>query len=170
MNIRLLIACALALSVSACATLQQYEAANDIRALLISIRDTDQAAFDAHVDKPALKAQLRAVATAEALKRKDQLGALGAVLAGPLVDIIVDRYLRPEVFLAVAEADGYSPDRPIPNAALLTPLIRPLDAEHACVTTKQGGPCAFLFRKEASVWKLVAFQGDPRTLKLNLRL
>jgi len=162
--------CALVLAgaLGACATLQQYEAAGDIRAFLIAIRDTDQAKFDAHIDRPALKEQLRARLTAYVLQRKGVLGAMGSVLAGPMVDFAVDRLAQPQIFLAVAEAEGYSPDRPIPNAALLAPLIKPIDAERACVTTKAGGPCVLVFHKEDGAWKLIAFEGDPKLLKLTL--
>ena len=49
-----------ALALSACATAHRLDAAGDVHALLISIRDNDQAAFDAHVDRPALKKDLQA--------------------------------------------------------------------------------------------------------------
>jgi hypothetical protein len=51
---RLLVVLA-ALALSACATAQKLGAANDVHALLISIRDNDHAAFDAHVDHEALR-------------------------------------------------------------------------------------------------------------------
>jgi hypothetical protein len=159
-----------ALALCSCATLQQYEAAGDIRAFLLAIRDTDQAAFDAHIDRPALKEQLRARLIAYVMQRKDTaaLGVFGAALAGPLVDFAVDHLAQPQVFLAVAEAEGYSPDQPIPSAAFLTPLIKSIDAERACISQKAGGPCVLVFRKEGDAWKLIAFEGDPRMLKLKL--
>jgi hypothetical protein len=163
-------ALALAGALGACATLRQYEAASDVRAFLIAVRDTDQAQFDAHIDRPALKAQLRARLIAHVMQRKDAgaLATLGAALAGPMVDFAVDHLAQPQVFLAVAEAEGYSPDRPIPNAVLLAPLIKPIDTERACVAAKAGGPCVLVFRKEEDAWKLIAFEGDPKLLKLGL--
>ncbi|HUO22375.1 MAG TPA: DUF2939 domain-containing protein [Caulobacteraceae bacterium] len=154
----------------ACATVQQYEAASDIRSFLIAIRDGDQAAFDAHIDRQALKIQLRARLIAYVMARKDAgaVAALGAAMAGALVDFAVDHLAQPQVFLAVAEADGYSPDQPIPNAVLLAPLIKPIDPERACVTQKAGGPCVLVFRREDGAWKLIAFEGDPKMLKLGL--
>jgi hypothetical protein len=157
-----------ALALGACATLQQYEAAGDIRAFLMAIRDGDQAAFDAHIDRPALKEQLRARLIAYVMQRKDTggLAVFGAAMAGPLTDFMVDQLAQPQVFLAVAEAEGYSPDQPVPGAAFLAPLIKPIDAERACVSTKHGGPCVLVFRKEGDAWKLIAFEGDPKMLKL----
>ena len=164
------LAFAAALSLGACVTLQQYEAANDIRAFLLSIRDTDQAAFDAHIDRPALKEQVRARVIAYVMQRQDTggLAVFGAALAGPIADYAVDHLAQPQVFLAVAEAEGYSPDQPVPSAAFLTPLIKPIDADRACVSTKAGGPCVLVFRKEDGAWKLIAFEGDPKMLKLKL--
>ncbi len=158
------------LALSACATLQQYEAAGDIRAFLLAVRDTDQAAFDAHIDRPALKAQVRARLIAYVLQRKDTggLAVFGSAMAGPIADYAVDHLAQPQVFLAVAEAEGYSPDQPVPNAAFLAPLIKPIDGERACISQKAGGPCVLLFRKEDGAWKLIAFEGDPGMLKLKL--
>ena len=48
---RIVVVIALALALSACATAQRLDAAGDVHALLVSIRDEDQAAFDAHVDR-----------------------------------------------------------------------------------------------------------------------
>ena len=56
----------------------------------------------------------------------------------------------------------------MPSAAFLTPLIKPVDADRACVSEKAGGPCLLVFRKEDGAWKLIAFEGDPKMLKLKL--
>ena len=165
-----LLALAGALALGACATLQQYEAAGDIRAFLLAIRDGDQAGFDAHIDRPALKEQVRARVIAYVMQRQDTggLAVLGAAMAGPIADYAVDHLAQPQVFLAVAEAEGYSPDQPVPSAAFLTPLIKPIDSERACISEKAGGPCVLVFRKEDGAWKLIAFEGDPKMLKLKL--
>ena len=168
-TLRVALMFAAVLSLGACATMEQYQAAGDIRAFLLSIRDTDHAAFEAHIDRPALKEQVRGRLMAWALKEDSPLGALGSVLAGPLVNMAVDQLAQPQVFLAVAEADGYSPDRPIPSAAFLAPLIKPIDSERACISTRAGGPCVLVFRNEGGVWKLIAFEGDPGMLKLRFR-
>ena len=156
--------CALALS--GCATLTSYDAAGDVHAFLVSIRDGDRAAFEAHVDRAALKQQLEARVTAGLLKRKDALAALGAVLAGPLADAAVDQLVQPSVFLAVAEAKGYAPSKPLPSRAALTGSLRALDDGRVCVATRRDGPCLLDFEKEDGVWKLVAFEGDVSQLKL----
>jgi len=112
---RLALILGVAILAPACAATTQLSAGNDIHAFLMSIRDDDQASFDAHVDRAALKAQLRAKLIVDASRRSDDLGALAAVVGRPLVDFAVDNLVQPEVFRAAAAELGYSPDRPIPT-------------------------------------------------------
>jgi 3-oxoacyl-(acyl-carrier-protein) synthase len=51
---------------AACATASRLDAANDVHALLVAIRDDDRAAFDARVDREALKAEMTARLSREA--------------------------------------------------------------------------------------------------------
>jgi hypothetical protein len=158
----------LALSLGACATVQRYDAAGDIHAFLVAIRDSDKAGFEAHVDRPALKAQLRARLMAVAMRRGDVQGdiaALAAPFVGAMIDPVVDGLVQPEVFLAIAEANGYSPSRPLPGRTVLATAIRPLEADRVCVTVKSGGPCVLIFRDEGHVWRLTAFEGPADLLK-----
>ena len=145
---------------AACVSPQQLTAANDVHAFLISIRDADRATFDAHVDRSALKAQLAGRLTAEAARHGDTAAALAAVLGPTIVDIGVDNLVRPEVFRAVAEQLGYSPDKPIPGVVGIAQALKPIDGTHVCVITKRDGPCLFTFADEGGVWRLTAFDGD----------
>jgi hypothetical protein len=142
-----------------CATIPRYEAAGDIHAFLVSIRDGDRTTFDQHVDKPALKEQLRSRLMAEAGRSSGSLGSLGALVAGPLVDLGVDTLVRPDVFRAVAVEHGYAPDRPIPGVIAIGQFVRPLDGGRACVIAKRDGPCVLMFRNEGGAWKLIGFEG-----------
>lgn len=162
---RLFLMLAAALAMAGCSTIPQYQAANDIHAFLVSIRDGDRQTFEQHVDRPALKAQLRARVLAEAGQAHGgvSLASFGALLSGPLVDMGVDTLVRPEVFLAVAEQVGYAPDKPLPGTIAIGQFVRPLDGDRACIFTKHGGPCVLVFKDEAGTWKLIAFEG-----KINL--
>ena len=148
------------LALAACATAQKFDAAGDIRAFLVAVRDGDRAAFDSHVDKPALKSNLRArLLTAEAGGHGVQSReALGALLAGPLVDVAVDALARPEVFRAAAELAGYGPDTHIPGALVLGQDLQPMGDERVCALIRHR--CAFVFKHEDGVWKLIDFEGD----------
>jgi hypothetical protein len=156
----------LALLAPACAGTERLSAAGDIHAFLLSVRDGDQATFDAHVDRPALKAQLRAKLIADAERRSDALGALAAVVGRPLVDFAVDDLVQPEVFRVAAAELGYSPDKPIPGVIGIAQALKSVDDDHVCVITKRDGPCVFDFTDEGGVWRLTAFEGDKSLLRL----
>ncbi len=158
---RLPLLLALSLLTAACSTIPRLEASNDLHAFLVAIRDGDRATFDAHVDKPALKAQLRSRLLVETAGGNGAASAptLGALLAGPLVDFGVDALVRPEVFRAVAIDLGYDTARPLPNVLAIAQFVRPLDSGRACVFTKKGGPCVLIFKDEGGTWKLIGFEG-----------
>ncbi len=147
------------LAFAACSTIPRYEAANDIHAFMVAIRDGDRATFDAHVDKPALKTQLHARLMSEAGARHGDLAGMGALLAGPLVDLAVDAAARPEVFRAVAIKYGYDPARPLPGTLAIAQLVRPLDGDRACIVSRPNGPCLFVFKNEGGTWRLIGFEG-----------
>ena len=154
------IACALV--AAACATTPpRLQAADDIHAFLVAVRDGDRAGFDARVDRDALKVQLRSRLIANQVQSHGEgsLQALGAVLAGPLVDVGVATYVRPEVFRAEAIRLGYDPSSPVPSRALIAAFLRQIDREHVCVVTAADGPCIFSFRDEGGVWRLTGYEG-----------
>jgi len=155
------------LSLAACAEATKIDAASDIRAFLISIRDGDRATFDAHVDRPLLKEQIRARLLAAAAKRGGggDLAALGLVLARPLADQLSDALIQPDVFRAVAEYFGYSAQTPIPGSLTIAASLRRLDDDRVCVAKTQDGPCILVFRNEQGVWRLIGFEGDPAMLR-----
>ena len=155
---RILLLGALAAGAAACATLPRLHAADDVHALLVAVRDGDRAAFDAHVDKAALKTQLKSRLIAEAGRGGDG-AAFAAILAGPLVDIGVEALVRPQVFRAEAIRLGYDPERPLPGTLAIAALVRPLGDGRACVSEKRGGPCVLSFTNEGGVYRLSGYDG-----------
>jgi DUF2939 family protein len=153
------------LAAASCAGVDRYDAAGDVHAFLISIRNGDAQTFNAHVDRPALKEQLKARMMVEAQKRGGTMGALTALMARPLVGVAVDALVQPDVFLVVAETLGYSPDAPIPSRVLIAAALRRTDADHVCAPLKRDGPCVLVFRNEDGVWRLIDFNGDLSMLR-----
>ena len=156
---------ALAGLVAACATTDRYGAAGDIHDFLVAVRDGDRATFDAHVDRAALKTNLRARVLAD-LAGRYAVGSretLGGLVAGPLVDVAVDALVRPEVFRAAAELEGYGPDTHIPGSLVLGQRVRPLDSGRVCAVIQDR--CSFVFKNEDGTWRLIDFQGDFGLLK-----
>ena len=161
-RLRVLATALLAGLLGACATVPRFEAAGDIHAFLVSIRDGDREDFNAHVDRPALKTQLksRLIAGESQSHGAASWQALGAVLAGPLVDVGVDALVQPETFRAVAIQLGYAPDRPIPSQLQISAFLRLIGDGEVCVVTRRDGPCTLVFRNEGGVWRLVGYEGD----------
>ncbi len=165
---RVLLAAAAGL-LAACASTARLSAADDIHAFLLAIRDDDKAAFNAHVDRPALKAELQDRLVAEAARQDSGLGALAAALGAPLVDVAVDHLVQPEVFRAVAERAGYSPSKPLPGAIQIAEGLRAIDADHVCVARARDAPCIFTFTDEDGVWRLTAIEADPALIRKLLK-
>src|ERR1700758_4182236 len=99
-RIRALLLGLVAFALTACATAQRLDAAGDVHALLISIRDDDQAAFDAHVDRAALKQELQAKVDAQ-LAKNQQLRGFASLLGPAMVDFAGDALVQPGVFRLV---------------------------------------------------------------------
>jgi hypothetical protein len=164
-QLRTALAAVLCLVIGSCAGVDRYDAAGDVHAFLISIRNGDAQTFNAHVDRPALKEQLKARLMADAARRGGTMGALGALMARPLVGVAVDTLVQPDVFLLVAESMGYSPDAPIPSRVLIAAALRRMDSDHVCAPIRKNGPCALVFRNEDGVWRLIDFDGDMSLLR-----
>lgn len=165
---RLAVFAALALSLTGCATVQRLSAGPDVHALLISIRDDDRAAFEAHIDRKALEAQLqsRILDRAGRTQVGSEWKALAVLLSGPAARVAGDLFVRPEVFRAVAEYYGYRPGTPIPNALYVGAALRALPDGRVCAARKHGD-CLLTFADEGGTWRLVGFDGDAAMLRMN---
>ena len=173
LKLRSVLVAAAALLLSSCAETTKFDAAGDIHAFLISIRDGDRAAFNAHVDRAALKTQICSRLMAEAAKQQSRggdLAALGVLLGRPLVDVLADQLIQPDVFRAVAEYLGYSAQTPIPGRLVIAGALRGLGADEVCAARGDGEPCVLVFRNEDGVWRLVGFEGDVSMLRPPKRL
>lgn len=156
-----------ALTLSACATVQKLDAAADVHALLISIRDDDRATFDALVDRPALKREIQGRLVAEAQRDSRVPAALAAILAPSLADVAGDALIRPRVFLAVAQSYGYTPETKIPGVIGLSTVLKPLPDGRVCATRKNDGPCVLMFTQAPDGrWRLSGFDGDLSMLRI----
>lgn len=154
-----LLSAAVALGGAGCATVPRLRAADDVHALLLSVRDGDRAAFEAHLDRPALKAQLKSRLIVEGAKRGGDWAAVGVSLVGPLVDVGVDVLVRPDTFRAEAIRLGYDPNTAVPSSLAVAALVKPLGGGRACVQERRGGPCVLSFVEREGVYRLAGYEG-----------
>lgn len=164
---RLAIALAATLALSACATAQKLGAASDVHALLISIRDNDAIAFDAHIDHEALKAELQS-RLGDVLKTNKKARDLAALLGPSVIDLADQALVRPKTFRMVAEHYGYRADTQIPGPIAISQALKTLPDGRICAVNKKDGPCLLVFTKEQGVWKLTSFEGESSMLRLKL--
>ena len=157
----LLSAAAMAL-LAGCATTQRLAAAADVHGFLVATRDDDQAAFEAHVDRRALEAEIQSVMIEKSRDPRlgEAGGALGLLLSGPLSPVAGAALLQPEVFRAVAAHYGYRPERPIPGQLSIAAALTSLPDGTVCAKARRAGPCLLPFADEGGTWKLVAFDAD----------
>lgn len=156
-----------ALFLTACASMQRLDAAKDVHALLLAIRDNDQASFEAHVDRAALKAQLQGKLD-EQVAKDQRLRGLAALLGPSVVDFAGEALIQPGVFKLVAERYGYTPQTKIPGPVVIASALRELPDGRVCAVEKKDGPCLLIFTKAHGVWKLTGFQGDVSMLRIKL--
>jgi hypothetical protein len=112
---------------------------------------------------------MKARLSATAIQRGGALGGAVAQMLGGLTDPLIDAAVQPSVFLAVAEAKGYSPSKPLPGRITITSSLRYLEDDRVCVAEKKDGPCLLVFRNEGGTWRLVGFEGPLDALNLRLK-
>ena len=161
------IALAAALALSGCATVGKLDAASDVHALLISIRDNDRATFDTHVNRPALEREIQDRITARTNRTGNETArALAALLAPAVARLAGDVLVQPQVFRAVAEHYGYRAGMKIPPPIGIASVLKPLPDGRVCATRKKDGPCVLMFGKMDGTWKLTGFEGETSELRL----
>ncbi len=150
-----------------CATAARYSAAGDVHDFLLSVRDDDRAAFNAHVDRAALEGQLQSVLVAQtrAARASPTMKGVGLLASGPASRLAGSLLLRPEVFRAVAEYYGYRPDTPVPARLAIAASLRPAPDGRMCASVRSNQRCLLVFAHEQGVWRLVGFEGDTDMLR-----
>ena len=158
---------ALTLSLAGCATAERYDAAGDVHALLVAIRDNDEEAFEAHVDRDALKRSLEGRLMRESQRQEvdERWRAAAALLAPSVADLASETLIRPQVFRAAASYYGYTPDQPLPGRVAIGGRLKPMGDGRVCATKSKDGPCLLVFSNVGGVWKLSGFEGDLSDLR-----
>lgn len=136
---------------------QRLDAAEDVRAFLLAVEARDRPAFDRHVDRAALKADINRQASARAADGEHA----AALLATEQGQQLLDRLITPESFRLAVRSAPVLADR-TPSAVELAAVLRPLSDDRVCLPAGTGdSPCAATFARQGGAWRLVGLNaGD----------
>jgi len=166
--VRFILAVIAALTLCACATVQKLDAAGDVHALLISIRDNDQATFESLIDRPSLQQEIQSRLVAEATRKDPRIAAIASLLGPSVAQLAGDTLLQPSVFRAVAEYYGYTPETKIPGQIGISTALKQLPDGRVCAGKDKDGHCLLTFtRAQDGRWKLSGFDGELSMLRIN---
>lgn len=148
----------LALTLSGCGLGTRADAAGAIARFLDAVHRGDKTAFEAGLDRAALRADLR-----------DQLADLGRSRAievdGGPSEFALDRMITPQAFKLVEARTG----RPLPmapTAAQVALLMKVRDRNHVCLADPGKARCRLAFTRENGVWRLVGMQATDLTIEI----
>jgi hypothetical protein len=130
----------------------QLEAAQDVRAFIVAVKEQDRTAFDRHVDREALKADVRRQLQA----RGAEGDPAGLLLGSRQGERLLDGLIAPESFNFALQQAGPVLDR-TPSAPEIAALLKPAGENRLCLP--EGGvqgPCAVTFAKQGDDWRLVS--------------
>lgn len=141
--------CLLPLALSGCGIDVRADAANGVARFLDAVRRGDAKAFEASVDRPALRADLRG--------QLADLGRANGLDVGGASDFALDRMITPAAFRLVEARTGQQLPVP-PSAAQVALLMRVKDKGHVCLTDLKGESCTLSFAKEGRAWRLTGMK------------
>lgn len=130
----------------------RLDAAEDVRAFLVAVRERDRTTFDRHVDRDLLRADLRRQLSA----RAGEGDPVAALLGSDQADRILDGLISPEAFNFAVEQAGPALDR-TPSAPEIAAILKPAGENRLCLPSGgRDGPCAVTFALDGDTWKLVS--------------
>jgi hypothetical protein len=139
---------------------RQLEAAQDVRAFLAAVETTDRAAFERHVDRAALKADILRQAQARAAAGDP---GPAAVLATQQGQQLVERLITPETFRLAIRNTPVLAER-TPSAPEIAAVLRTVDDTRVCLPQGVDGPCAATFARQGETWRLVGVDAQGFSL------
>ena len=139
----------LALLLGACGAAVRRDAADDVQAFLDAVRADDVRAIETHLDRKALRADLKAQ-----LLDMPEVADLHAQLGGGVGDVAVDRMIVPQV--AMLARDGPLVAAPEPEPTAVARQLKVVDRRRVClVDPGVRDLCLLTFAKQGKAWKLV---------------
>lgn len=146
-----------ALGLNSCGAAAPRGAIESASRLLAAALNGDRAAFEAQIDRAAVREDVRrqvaAVAKATVLE----------VDGGPS-EFALDRMISPEK-LRVVDRSGAALTE-APTAKQVAPLMRRVDDKHACLKSEAADGCLLTFAKGRDHWRLVGMKAMDLTVQV----
>jgi hypothetical protein len=143
---------AVVMTMQACGRKSAPEGAEAAQSLLTAIWAGDARAFEASLDRPAIRADLRQQLTG--LARANALDVQGGAS-----DAALDRMIGTAAIRLVQSGTG-APLTAAPSLAQAAALMKPLGKNRACLHGQAPDQCLLIFARQNGEWKLV---GMPMT-------
>jgi hypothetical protein len=149
---------AIAFALSACSLDVRADASRGVARFFDAVHRGDRKAFEAAIDRPALRADLR-----------DQLAELGKAkgldVGEGASEFALDRMITPGAFQPVEARTGRV--LPVaPTAAQIALTMKVRDKTHVCVTDPGKDRCVLAFAKRLGGWRLVAMQATDLKIEV----
>ena len=151
--VRLLAVLSATAVLAGCGLPERYKAAQDVRALLVAVQSDDRAAFEAHIDRPALRAELKQELGRVAARSSIAGFDLGGLLGSATGERVADEMISLESFRTALRGSAADLQR-IPAAAQIALLIKITAPGEACLHDPRHDRCVLTFRDEAGTWRL----------------
>jgi hypothetical protein len=143
---------ALALLMAACGPGVRAKGSAAIASFLAVVQRDDPRAFEAGVDRPALRADLR--------EQLAELGRTRGVDVGGASEFALDRMITPQAVRAAAARVG--PGWPAaPTAAQVVPHMKVVDRAHVCLEEAASRRCLLSFAQRDGAWRLAGMRFTP---------
>lgn len=143
----------MAVGLNGCGAAAPRGAIESASRLLAAALSGDRAAFEAQIDRAAVRADVRRQVTA--LARATALDVDG----GPS-EFALDRMISPENVRVIDGSGAALTAAPTPKQ--VAPLMRRVDATHACLRDAGGDDCVLTFAKRKDHWRMVGMRAlDP---------
>ncbi len=147
-----------ALLLGGCDVGVRADASRAIEHFLSAVHNDDRKAFEAAIDRQALRGDLA-----------DQLNELargkGVIVEGGPSEFALDRMISPEAFRVVEARTGQVLNH-APNAAEIALIMKVRDKSHVCVGDPRKASCTLSFAKRGGVWRLVGMQATDLRIEV----
>ena len=141
---------ALAVTLGGCGFNTRGDASKAIARFLTAVHNNDRAAFEAGIDRPMLRNDVRVQLTEVA-------NAKGVVVEGGPSEFAIDRMITPAAFRLVETGTDRPLSRP-PEAAQILPILKVNSPTRVYVCDARKENCKLCFAKIDGVWRLIEMQ------------